>query len=147
MLMGHQYKPIYNFVNKEPCLFFYNQACSVPRMKYGQRLKAARRHAKLSQEQLAEKIGNVTSQANISYLENSDATGSEYTVQFADACGVRPMWLAEEQGDMVDGYYVERAQLVHLLKVAEPLPDYAVDQLVRHGHEIAELLARAAQKQ
>lgn len=61
-------------------------------MIYGERLKAARLHAKLSQAELAE-LAKV-SQANISKLEKGDATGSEYTVQFATACNICPIWLA-----------------------------------------------------
>lgn len=147
MLMTRQYKQIYKFVNKPPCLFLYNRACNVFSMKYGQRLKMARKYAGLTQQQLADKVGGINTQANISYLENSDATGSEFTVQFAHACGVRALWLAEEQGEMVDGYYVEDRRLVHLLKVCEALPDYAVDHLVREGDEMAKFIQRASEHQ
>lgn len=141
MLMTRQYKHIYRFVNKSPCLNIYNCACMVGLMKYGQRLKTARLHAGMTQQQLADRIGNAMTQANISYLENSDATGSEFTVQIANACGIRPMWLAEEQGDMVDGYVVEDQRLVHLVKECEALPSYAVDQLVQQGDAMAKLVA------
>lgn len=63
-------------------------------MKYGERLAKARDFARLKQAELAEKSG--ASQQTISYLENGDSTGSEFTVQFAEACGVRPEWLAME---------------------------------------------------
>lgn len=65
-------------------------------MKYGERLKYIRELAQLSQTALAEAAG--TSQANVSKLEIGEATGSEFTAQFADACGVDPMWLAAEKG-------------------------------------------------
>jgi len=139
--MTRQYKQIYKFVNKPPCLFLYNRACNVFSMKYGQRLKMARKYAGLTQQQLADKVGGINTQANISYLENSDATGSEFTVQFAHACGVRALWLAEEQGEMVDGYVVDDQRLVHLVKVCEALPSYAVDQLVQQGDAMAKLVA------
>lgn len=71
-------------------------------MKYGERLKAARKFANMTQIELADKIGGGITQAGISYLENGDATGSEFTVQFAIACCVSPIWLALEQGDMTD---------------------------------------------
>lgn len=101
----------------------------------------ARKYAGLTQQQLADKVGGINTQANISYLENSDATGSEFTVQFAHACGVRALWLAEEQGEMVDGYVVDDQRLVHLVKVCEALPSYAVDQLVQQGDAMAKLVA------
>lgn len=111
-------------------------------MLYGERLRTARKFAGLSQESLAEKAG--CTQPNVTGLENSEtATGSEYTVQFAKACGVRPEWLAMEKGDMVDGIVIEGERLKHLFMVCEKLPDYAVDQLVQQGDAIAELIDRA----
>jgi transcriptional regulator with XRE-family HTH domain len=105
----------------------------------------ARDHAGLTQRELADKAG--CSQPNVQILEKSPtATGSEYTVQFAKACGVRPEWLAMEEGDMVDGYLVEDKRLIHLLKVAESLPDYAVDLLVSHGDDMAQLVERSKQQ-
>ena len=110
-------------------------------MKYGERLVRARKHKALTQVELAERSG--ASQQTISYLENGEATGSEFTVQFAEACGVRPEWLAMEKGDMVDGIVIEGERLKHLFMVCEKLPDYAVDQLVQQGDAIAELIDRA----
>jgi transcriptional regulator with XRE-family HTH domain len=74
---------------------------SVRRMRYGERLKMARQHAGLTQAQLADRIGNLCSQENISKLERGEATGSEFTAQFADACHVSALWLASERGEMV----------------------------------------------
>lgn len=111
-------------------------------MKYGERLRAARNHAGLSQQQLADAAG--CTQPNITGMENStSAIGTEYTVQFAKACGVRPEWLAMEQGDMVDGILVEEEHLKHLLRVCEKLPTYAVDQLILQGDAMVELIERA----
>lgn len=123
-------------------------------MKYGERLRLAREHAGLTQQELAEKTGNVTSQMNVSKLERGDATGSQFTAQFADACGVRAMWLAEEQGDMVDGLYVDdpqlkaalsRPELVAALRLMEPLPRYAVNHVVKDIAETQELINQAAE--
>lgn len=63
-------------------------------MLYGKRLKLARAHAQLTQSVLADRAG--CKQTNISKLEIGVARGSEYTVQFALACGVSPAWLAIE---------------------------------------------------
>lgn len=121
-------------------------------MKYGDRLKVARTHAKLRQEDLAEMSG--ASQQTISYLENSEASGSEFTVQFAEACGVRPQWLAIEQGDMVDGMVVDDPRLkaalkdpkkVNVLLLMEPLPAYAVDHVIKDIAEITELIEQSRQ--
>lgn len=103
-------------------------------MKYGQRLRIARQHAGLTQKELVEKTGNICSQENISKLERADATGSEYTAQFAHACGVRAMWLASGSGPMLDAPYNEailaalgNAKIMKAVALMESLPDYAVD--------------------
>lgn len=123
-------------------------------MKYGERLRAARKYAGLTQAGLAERLRNAITQQGVQYLEGSDATGSEFTAQFADACGVRAMWLAEEQGDMVDGLYVDdpqlkaalsRPELVAALRLMEPLPRYAVNHVVKDIAETQELINQAGQ--
>lgn len=75
-----------------------NRGYIVKTMRYGERLRQARKQAKLTQAELAEKIGGICSQENISKLERGDATGSAFTIQFAAACGVDPMWLAVGRG-------------------------------------------------
>ena len=65
---------------------------------FGKRIKAARKHAKLTQTDLAEKID--IAQASLSHLENS-AFSSAHTVQIATACGVSAHWLATGEGEMV----------------------------------------------
>lgn len=142
MLMHTEYNhsslPVKNFGS----LIIYKGGCISTTMRYGERLRLAREHANLTQKELSERINTACTQENISKLERSmTASGSEYTVQFAQACGVRPMWLAEEQGDMVDGYVVEDQRLVHLVKVCEALPSYAVDQLVQQGDAMAKLVS------
>lgn len=107
------------------------------------RLKQAREYARLSQAQLAEAIENACSQVNISKLERSQATGSEFTAQFASACGVNALWLATGQGEMVDSYNFRDERIRHIAMVAENLPDYAVDQAIRDIDSIAELIKRA----
>jgi transcriptional regulator with XRE-family HTH domain len=112
-------------------------------MKYGERLKIARTHAKLSQAELALRAG-VGTQENISKLERKKAEGSEFTVQYAIACGVRPEWLAMEQGEMVDGLYVQDEKLKRALQLLQGLPDYAVDQAVKDIDSLAELVKKAS---
>lgn len=67
--------------------------------EFGKRLKAARKHAKLTQKELAPLTG--MSQSNLSDLENT-AHGSSFTVQIAEACDVNPHWLATGEGEMLD---------------------------------------------
>ena len=67
-------------------------------MKFGDRLELARKSAKLTQEELAKKSG--VQQGTISKIERGDADSSTFTVQLAIACGVRPEWLAIEDGSM-----------------------------------------------
>lgn len=69
------------------------------RTDFGQRLVEARAHAKLSQVELAKAVG--MSQGTLGELE-MDGEGSTYTVKIATACGVRPEWLAEGEGEMLD---------------------------------------------
>lgn len=105
-------------------------------MKYGERLRAARAHAGLTQPALANKVG--MSQPNISNLENGEATGSEYTVQLAVACGVRPEWLAMEQGEMVDGLYVNDQKAKVVLMAMQKMEEYQKDMIVAASNTLAE---------
>ncbi len=111
--MGKAYNHVCGFVNNSGCLtegwvtgsFFFM-------MKYGERLKKAREYAGLSQAALVLKMKGAVSQQNISKLELGEATGSEFTVQFAAACGVNPYWLATGEGEMIDGVFVDEPELV-----------------------------------
>lgn len=69
------------------------------RTPFGERLFAARTHAKLTQAQLSKAAG--ISQGTLGELEWV-GDGSSATVRLAMACGVRPEWLAEDEGDMLD---------------------------------------------
>lgn len=74
---------------------------SLQPMKYGERLKTARTHAKLSQAALAERAG--ISQPTVHYLEDvaNNAQGSEHTTRLARACGISADWLSDEIGGML----------------------------------------------
>ncbi|MFK3943940.1 LexA family protein [Pseudomonas monteilii] len=69
-------------------------------MELKDRIKAARANAKLTQVQLAEKVG--MDQASISNLERGKAQGTSYIVQIASVCGVSALWLANGTGNMLD---------------------------------------------
>lgn len=67
-------------------------------MTVGARVKLARKHSGLSQQQLAEKIK--VKQPTISELERGLSQSSAYLVQIAQACDVDPEWLATGKGVM-----------------------------------------------
>lgn len=69
---------------------------------FGERLKLARDHAKISQSELARRAPPLKAQA-IQHLENpkKKAQGSKYTLALARACGVDPDWLASGKGTML----------------------------------------------
>lgn len=69
------------------------------RTPFGLRLFQARTHAKLTQTQLA-KAAKVA-QGTLGELEWTGES-SMAVVRLAVACGVRPEWLAEGEGEMVD---------------------------------------------
>lgn len=111
-------------------------------MKYGERLKTARQHAGLTQAGLADKAG-VGTQESVSKLERTDASGSEFTVQYAVACGVNPIWLATGEGEMVVSMYVSDERLKRAMVLMEEMPTYAVDQAIKSIASIKELVDRS----
>lgn len=113
-------------------------------MDYGERLKLARKHAKMTQEGLAEAAE--VKQPSISYLENTSngCTGSEFTARFARILGVSVDWLADEIGEMIPDYYrTTDPKIIAVAKVMEPMPEYGKDAAVKDVAEVAELIAQA----
>lgn len=68
------------------------------RTDFGKRLVAARKHANLTQANLAKAVG--MGQSTLAEAEKT-AQGSSFTAQLAAACGVSAEWLAEGKGEMV----------------------------------------------
>lgn len=68
-------------------------------MEYKDRIKAARKHAKLTQAALADAVG--IKQASISELETGKSQSSTYNATIAKACGVDPVWLETGRGSML----------------------------------------------
>lgn len=66
--------------------------------EFGKRLRSAREHAGLTQEQLAQRAG--VAQSTLATAEMKGA-GSRKTPQLAAACGVDAHWLATGQGQML----------------------------------------------
>lgn len=132
------------FVNS--CLYLTgnNPVYNVDSMKYGDRLKQARKHAELNQEQLADLVG--IKQPSISYLEDPDnnAEGSEHTARFARICKVSVDWLSDEIGEMKPLIYQTSDQkIIAALKLMEQMPDYGIDAAIKSLAETEELISRA----
>jgi len=99
-------------------------------MKYGERLYAARKHAKLSQAALAEAVG--ISQPTVHYLEevSNDAQGSEHTARFARICGVSADWLSDEIGQMLAANHLSDP-IQHLLTRLSTMTEREQYRIVR----------------
>lgn len=67
--------------------------------EFKDRLKSARKHARMTQIELAKAVG--TSQGSISDLEAGRNKTSTNTVKMAQILGVNPDWLATGQGSML----------------------------------------------
>lgn len=100
----------------------------------GKRLKAARTYAKLTQAELAERAH--VAQSAVSRIEREEAETSGYVVLFAKICGVRPEWLALEDGEMIE-YGVDK-KIATVIKAMEGLPEYKKDILVQTSTALAE---------
>lgn len=111
---------------------------NIVRMEFNERVKAARLHAGLSQEALAEKVG--LTQKAISKMESKIAQGSTHTVQIAVVCGVRPEWLGMESGPMVEDS-TSNARISHAMAIMAALPPEALDHAVRELDQIANLVS------
>lgn len=77
----------------------YGWASNNWEMEYKERIKAARRHANLTQAQLAKIVG--IDQASISDLERGRSQRSSYNASIAKACGVSAIWIESGTGPMV----------------------------------------------
>ncbi|MBF0185405.1 MAG: LexA family transcriptional regulator [Magnetococcales bacterium] len=67
-------------------------------MNFGERIVTARKSAKLTQKELADRVG--ISQTAIHKLEHGRSKMSRQTVSIALTCGVDPIWLETGRGDM-----------------------------------------------
>lgn len=79
----------------------YGSTRNTRAMEFKDRLKAARKHAKLNQTELAERAG--LTQTSISDLERGKSKATAFVAQIASVCGVSPLWLAEGIGEMLKG--------------------------------------------
>lgn len=68
-------------------------------MSLSERIQTARKHAKLTQKELADRVG--ISQTAIHKLECGRSKSSRCTVSIALTCGVDPIWLDNGRGEMI----------------------------------------------
>lgn len=106
-------------------------------MTLASRLKQARKYAKLSQVELAEKLKGLMTQQNISLLESGTTGGTEYIVQLALACHVSPTWLATGDGEMTAYQTYDRFEK-QVLKVMQEMDEATKYKLVQIGRALAE---------
>lgn len=70
-------------------------------MSIGSRIKEARRAVKLTQKELAKKVG--MAQASLSELETGESQSTTMIASFAAVLGVSALWLETGKGPMVEG--------------------------------------------
>jgi HTH-type transcriptional regulator, cell division transcriptional repressor len=83
--------------------------CAPVHPTFGARLKAARLHAKLSQRELAQRLGCV--EFSVSRWEHDRSSPTlENVHRMADLCGVARAWLSSGTGGMVGPEGVDAAE-------------------------------------
>lgn len=93
--IGEYYRCSDNFVNRRAD---GNRVQNSDMVTFGQRLRAARKKAKLSQAVTAKKAG--MSQSTLSELENDEYPTSTFTTRLAHIYAVSARWLADGDGPM-----------------------------------------------
>ena len=115
----------------------------------GTRLKAVRKEAKLSQEDLAKKVG--VSQTTVSDIERGRNEKSADIVSFAKALGVEALWLANGKGskypDGTPTFNREDAPLEGLVFIPEYRVSFSAGNGTIHYEEITESRARAYEEE
>ena len=98
------------------------------------RIKAARKHANLTQLELARKVG--VSQPVISQLEKGENLQSVHLVKIASACTVRAEWLATGEGEMADGARLAMVSSESIGGYALGAAAKVMEMLSKHGRSL-----------
>lgn len=129
-------------LNKHTTLVLENLFISINNwnMKLSERLIKARKMARLSQQELALRIG--CSQGAISKIERGDQANSSLLVKIASACNVNPIWLDTGVGNIQAefSYGSLTPKQITMLKIMQELPEYQQDVLIRVGGSLSEPL-------
>lgn len=83
--------PILNVNRNSDSFLYQNRGMSI-----GERVREARKDAKLTQQQLAAKVS--ISQSTLSELENGESAGTAFVATMAAALGVSALWLETGKG-------------------------------------------------
>jgi transcriptional regulator with XRE-family HTH domain len=146
--MNTEYNHSYIDVNNFSYLTTNNHSCKFLAMDFCDRLKLAREYAKLTQQELVDRLGQkpdgkpLMSQANLAKMESSkSAKGSIYTIFIAKACGVSPEWLANEIGPMLaEGVMVyKNTPEAKVLMAMEHMDEMTKYQVVKISDSLADL--------
>jgi transcriptional regulator with XRE-family HTH domain len=140
-MMRKDYNDTCYLVNNFHCLTDYNFVCKTTSMNLSERIVLARTHAKLTQKQLADLSG--VTQQSISLLENGKQKQTTEIVSIAVACGVRSEWLALEQGEMVDGLYVDDERIKRGVMILEQMQ---ADDRLDDAMELLDSIAKFSRK-
>jgi transcriptional regulator with XRE-family HTH domain len=119
--MEQRYKISCHSVNKDFGLTVYKRGCSLMHMELSERIKLARNGAGLSQAELAEKAN--VKQQTISQLETGKADSCAGINRIAIACGVNPLWLSDEIGEMKEKARTFSPQTLAIAEMVEPMDD------------------------
>lgn len=125
-------KRAYTLVEKQPYLQPNKHANTLLRMDLSERIKAARKHAGLTQRQLAEAAS--VEQPLISQLENKKTLKTAHVAQIAKACRVSAIWPASGEGSMLPGKGSEPAPGAPSEKNYALIPQYTAKGSAGNGH-------------
>lgn len=103
-------------------------------MELGERVRTARRYAKLTQVQLAERVG--MEQQTLSDLERGKNATSSKLTDIAFACGVEPLWILREEGPMEAQLHRTPGDMDQLLAAIIALVDTVSTRTQAEGKEL-----------
>jgi len=114
-------------------------------MKFSERIRIARVHAKLTQEELALAVG--LTQGLISKIERGDQEETASIVKIAKACKVRAEWLDDGTGNMLDDAYIyETTPEAKVLFAMQHMDDATKYQVVKISNSLIEPKANGTDK-
>ena len=113
-------------------------------MSFSERIIKARKYARLSQQELALRLG--CSQGLISKIERGDQQETTLTVKISAICHVNPYWLDSGDGDMTD-YLVTDPALKVAMQLMQEMPSYARQAAIKEIVQVKELIDQAQAEQ
>lgn len=107
------------------------------RMELSERIIKARLYAKLTQEELAHKVG--CTQDMISKLERGERKKTSHIVKIARACSVSVDWMDSGEGEMLDIQVFAKDEREKLVLLAmQSMPDYHKDTAIKILNSLTE---------